>query len=1368
MLNTHDNNKTDEQSPLVSPVEQNDAFEARGGEGGHASPHQHQHHHHDHQHERDHGHGSMDQSSRSTLYLILLTLSIGGLQVVWSVELSNGSPYLLSLGMSKALLAFVWVAGPLTGALVQPYIGIRSDNCRISWGRRKPFMVFGGLATIAALLLLAWIREIIAGVLGIFGAAEKSQGVHITTLALATVLMYCLDFAINTVQAGIRAFIVDNAPAHQQETANAWASRLTGIGNIIGYILGYMDLPKTFPFLGNTQFKVLCVISTSSLAITLLISCLYIKERDPRLNPPPPSGKPGLIAFFKQVIKSARSLPPQIRKVCEVQLAAWVGWFPFLFYSTTYIGQLYVNPIFEEHPDLPETEVDRAWEDATRIGTFALLINAIITLASNIILPVLTVPSYGRVRAAASNADSQRRRDSLEDEEGTTSEPLLEGGHPIVTNSNDDDNDEKPNILKKLRIPGLTLRRTWLLSHLLFALCMLSTFFITSTEAATVVLGVVGISWAVTLWAPFALISAEVAQSAATRQLSSHLHSDLEPRTTPGLHEDEGEGDDIESAAPPKAEAERPTVEAGVVLGLHNVAICLPQFISTLVSSLIFKALQKPRGEPWDESVGWVMRFGGAAALVASASSSRRSFDRKRGYHSLLCTFAPRVASSISTTKANETEIQQTDLTMAANLAFEVAGDLLRRATDDSDPEDAGPEPEKKEFFSSWALLILIMLLICALFTSYILQQRKIQAVHETVLSIFAGMFVGLILRLSPTSPIQESVTFDYQFFFNLLLPPIILASGYELHQANFFRNIGTILTFAFAGTFISAIVLGLILYLWTRIPLDGLNISLVEAISVGATLSATDPVTILAIFNLYKVEPKLYTIIFGESILNDAVAIVLFDTAQKYAENDAAKLSVLNLFEAIGLFLLVFFGSMVVGIIIGIATALGLKYTHVRRMPKIESCLIVLIAYASYFFSNGVFLSGIVSLLFCGITLKHYAYYNMSRRTQLTTKYLFQVMSQLSENFIFIYLGLDLFVETHLQFKPLFIIVAVLGICFARYLSVFPLSKAVNWFIRYRARRRGKDVADEIPFSYQAMLFWAGLRGAVGVALAAGISGVNAPALRATVLVVVVLTVIIFGGTTARMLEILGIRTGVVEEVESDDEFDIEVTHGGTYYKRANNTGIGYTPRRGDSTIPLENVNDRPGLEPHDSYSSGNNRRPSPPSRSRSSARRGTLFNSKDRDARRDQSSAQNLLSAAAAGNNASRSESDIGSDEDIANSHSRQHGRTQSGATVDHLDEFELDIDSASDDDLPPAVPSTSRLRRSPSQPQNNVPSSSSISVSPAGREPITARNALRELFSGGPTGDHAEWFRQLDEDFIKPTLLLDQSNHKGPGAV
>jgi len=178
--------------------------------------------------------------------------------------------------------------------------------------------------------------------------------------------------------------------------------------------------------------------------------------------------------------------------------------------------------------------------------------------------------------------------------------------------------------------------------------------------------------------------------------------------------------------------------------------------------------------------------------------------------------------------------------------------------------------------------------------------------------------------------------------------------------QTNFFRNIGTILTFAFAGTFISAVVLGVILWLWTRLNLDGLSISFVEAMSVGATLSATDPVTILAIFNTYKVDPKLYTVIFGESILNDAIAIVLFETAQKYKAGEAEqRLTVFSLFESIGIFLGVFLGSVLIGLLVGAMTSLLLKFTHIRRFPKIESCLILLIAYASYFFANAIHMSG-------------------------------------------------------------------------------------------------------------------------------------------------------------------------------------------------------------------------------------------------------------------------------------------------------------------------------------------------------------------------------------------------------------------------
>ena len=172
-----------------------------------------------------------------------------------------------------------------------------------------------------------------------------------------------------------------------------------------------------------------------------------------------------------------------------------------------------------------------------------------------------------------------------------------------------------------------------------------------------------------------------------------------------------------------------------------------------------------------------------------------------------------------------------------------------------------------------------------------------------------------------------------------------------------------------------------------------------------------------------------------------------------------------------------------------------------------------------------------------------------MSRRSQITIKYIFQLLARLSENFIFIYLGLELFTEVELVYKPLLIIVAAISICVARWCAVFPLSQFVNWIYRVKTIRSmsgitGENISvpDEIPYNYQMMTFWAGLRGAVGVALALGIQGEYKFTLLATVLVVVVLTVIIFGGTTAGMLEVLNIKTGCIsEEDTSDDEFDIE-----------------------------------------------------------------------------------------------------------------------------------------------------------------------------------------------------------------------------------
>ena len=349
-----------------------------------------------------------------------------------------------------------------------------------------------------------------------------------------------------------------------------------------------------------------------------------------------------------------------------------------------------------------------------------------------------------------------------------------------------------------------------------------------------------------------------------------------------------------------------------------------------------------------------------------------------------------------------------------------------------------------------------------------------------------------------------------------------------------------------------------------------------------------------------------------------------------------------------------------------------------------------------------------------------------MSRRTQLTTKYIFQVTAQLSENFIFIYLGLTLFTETTLYFKPLFILITVIGICAARWAAVFPLSKAINWFIRYRAKRRGKDVADELPHSYQVMLFWAGLRGAVGVALAASLkAGQNVPTLQATILVVVVLTVIIFGGTTARMLEIMGIKTGVVEEIDSDDEFDIESATNGTYYK---STGaVGHQPQRGHRMANHDRHKGRASrgskVNP-ESYSSGSNSASPPIRPTLANSRKNSIASQRERDVA---GAKQTLLS-----------QEDRASDEE----------------------------EMYSDSDLPPAARTRSPKHKTSPPPRGTSRPRPDGEREPPSTEPsLSASDAISQFFTG-TSDEHAAWFKQLDDGFIKPKLLLDQ-NRKGGGS-
>ncbi|RIA93785.1 Sodium/hydrogen exchanger family-domain-containing protein [Glomus cerebriforme] len=429
------------------------------------------------------------------------------------------------------------------------------------------------------------------------------------------------------------------------------------------------------------------------------------------------------------------------------------------------------------------------------------------------------------------------------------------------------------------------------------------------------------------------------------------------------------------------------------------------------------------------------------------------------------------------------------------------------------------PNAEEEELYSSWALLIQIFLLIGILWTNYCLHLKHIKVINETVVSIFAGMIVGLIIRISPASMIQDMVSFNYTYFFNLLLPPIILNSGYEMQKEKFFRNFGTIFLFAFVGTLMSTLVIGILVRILALLEIDSLSLSLLDSMIFGSILSATDSVAVLTIFRTLKVDSNLYSIIFGETMLNNAVSIVLYETLKQYRDQE---FHASNISHAI-LSLILKFGA---------SLSIGVLYSQLRQYSSLESCIIALMAYSSYLLSNGLHSTGVVSLLFCGIILKHYAFDNMSLKTKRTTKYMFHVLAKLSEKFIFIYLGLTLFTKTDLEYKPFFIFFTAIFICLGRYFAIFPLSYLMNAVSKYR------NGNDSIPREHSIMLFWT-VRGAVTFALSAGLKGGNANAMLTTILVVVVISVIVFGSTTNKMLEILEIKTDI-DDGENDNESDI------------------------------------------------------------------------------------------------------------------------------------------------------------------------------------------------------------------------------------
>ncbi|TPX22904.1 hypothetical protein DIZ76_014785 [Coccidioides immitis] len=466
---------------------------------------------------------------------------------------------------------------------MQPLVGVIADRSTSKWGRRRPFMIGGSLVVALCLFVLGWTTEIVS----IF--ISDTQLRKSVTIMVAVLSIYATDFAINVVQACCRSLIVDTLPIPQQQLGSAWASRMTAVGSLIGYAIGSVDMLSRFgTTLGNTQFKQMTVIAALSLITAVSVTSYAVKERV-LLSVRDTDSRAGAIKILSQLFRTTFNLPPRIKAICWAQFWAWIGWFPFLFYSSTWVGETYFRY------EVPKSAVEQSKDtlgEVGRLGSLSLVIFSMITLVSSVVLP------FGVL-----SPENKRGRFTPRPPRGVV------------------------RLLKKIAFVRPDLQTAWMMSHIIFAATMIFAPLAKSVRFATFLVAICGIPWAVTSWAPFAFMGVEInrlALSSTSRNSTvtmitsagaSNRHSAYLPlETTDGNNSDlefdnasvlrlnhRHDGDsDFESDVEDDESASTGEL-AGIYLGVLNVYTTLPQFVGTFISWIVFSILEPNRSSTQSE-----------------------------------------------------------------------------------------------------------------------------------------------------------------------------------------------------------------------------------------------------------------------------------------------------------------------------------------------------------------------------------------------------------------------------------------------------------------------------------------------------------------------------------------------------------------------------------------------------------------------------------------------------------------------------------------------------------------------------------------------------------------------------------------------
>ncbi|GMI72105.1 sodium hydrogen exchanger 2 [Hibiscus trionum] len=418
---------------------------------------------------------------------------------------------------------------------------------------------------------------------------------------------------------------------------------------------------------------------------------------------------------------------------------------------------------------------------------------------------------------------------------------------------------------------------------------------------------------------------------------------------------------------------------------------------------------------------------------------------------------------------------------------------------------------------------LFVALLCGCIVVGHLLEESR--WMNESITALAIGLCTGVIILLTTGGKSSHLLVFSEDLFFNYLLPPIIFNAGFQVKKKQFFRNFMTIMLFGAVGTLISFAIISVgAIHFFKRLNIGELKIG--DYLAIGAIFSATDSVCTLQVLNQDET-PLLYSLVFGEGVVNDATAVVLFKAIQSF---DLPHINSTIALQFVGNFLYLFISSTLLGVLAGLLSAYIIKKLYFgRHSTDREVALMILMAYLSYMLAEFFYLSAILTVFFCGIVMSHYTWHNVTESSRVTTKHAFATLSFVAEIFIFLYVGMDALdiekwrVVSDSPGKSVGVSAILLGlILVGRAAFVFPLSSVSNL--------TKKAPYEKIDFKQQVTIWWAGLmRGAVSMALAYnqftsyGHTQLRGNAMMITSTITVVLfSTVVFGLMTKPLVRIL------------------------------------------------------------------------------------------------------------------------------------------------------------------------------------------------------------------------------------------------------